>query len=79
MNIEAVRHMAASEGTSWKEAQEGLTEAEEAMNEVLDACDLSPAFLSGYNEANGRVVVTEASLAHEPSEARLFELNGEEV
>ena len=54
--------------------------ARAAMEQVLDACDLSPAFLDGYNEAKKmRVVVTEASIGNDPSEAELFEIDGEYV
>jgi len=54
-------------------------EARTAMNEILDACEINAHFLSGYNSKQTELVVTEASIGHDPAEALLFERDGVEV
>lgn len=55
-------------------------EARAALEKVLDACDLTPAFVDGYNSVSSKqgVTVTEASVGRDCSEIILFELDGVE-
>jgi len=53
--------------------------AREAMNDVLQACDVSEYFLDGYNDGRTDVVVTEFSINEDDSAPVLFEIDGDEV